>query len=368
MASKTLFEATPPFPDDLQPVAEIATISLAKLVADDASEAQTMLDACRHLGFFLLDLSRDTVGEEMIKEVDQVFEMVRETMDLSTEEKVKYSSDPPRDFRGYKAEGIMKTETGAPDRCEFYSLLQDDILGNSTVSPALPTPEPINSRSELLRSYFEHGHYALKYICRALSTQLHLPPETFWDLQAPTRSSGTMLRLIRYAPSLSPSDMRTGLLSHTDFGSITLLANVTGGLQVLNPQFQPEDEAGWQWVRPRPGCLIVNMGDAMVQWTGGILRSNMHRVKYAPGEQRLVPRYSAAILTRPYKEAAMQRLAGGRIPTVEDDEREGLVIQDEGISSLTAWEWELKKAMALKEGKDCARSRGGRELRAMDVA
>jgi non-haem dioxygenase in morphine synthesis N-terminal len=102
MASKTLFEATAPFPDDLQPIAEISTISLAKLVADDTCEAQAVLDACRQLGFFLLNLSGDTVGEEMIKEVDQVFEMVREIMDLAMEEKIQHSNDPPREFRGYE--------------------------------------------------------------------------------------------------------------------------------------------------------------------------------------------------------------------------------------------------------------------------
>lgn len=60
-----------------------------------------------------------------------------------------------------------------------------------------------------------------------------------------------------------------GLLPHTDCGSVTLLANMTDDLQVLYPGFQPKDDNGWQWVRPWPGCLIVNMGDSMVQWTGG---------------------------------------------------------------------------------------------------
>lgn len=266
----------------------------------------------------------------------------------------------------------MKTETGAPDRCEFYSLLQDDYINNndttSEPSHPLPTPAPIDSRSDLLRSYFQHGHYALRQICRALATQLQLPADTFWDLQAPTQPSGTMLRLIRYEPSLTPADMRTGLLPHTDFGSITLLANVTGGLQVLDPRFQPEDERGWQWVRPRPSCLIVNMGDAMVEWTGGVLRSNMHRVNYAPGEQRRVARYSAAILTRPHKQALMQRLRGGLIPSVEDDGDDGDDHGGDTISGLTAYEWELKKAMMLTAGKDCARSRGGREWKAVAAA
>jgi isopenicillin N synthase-like dioxygenase len=101
MASPKLFGSLPPFPDDLQPIAEMATISLARLVSGSVSEAQAVLDACRKLGFFLLDLSGDPVGEEMIKEVDAVFEIVRETMDLKLEEKEKYNQDiPNKDFRG----------------------------------------------------------------------------------------------------------------------------------------------------------------------------------------------------------------------------------------------------------------------------
>lgn len=258
----------------------------------------------------------------------------------------------------------MKTETGAPDHCEFYNVSQDDLLGQS--SAPLSNPEPITAHTHLLHSYLKHGQFVLTHILRSLESQLELPPNTFWDLQAPNRASGTILRLIRYAPSLTSADMRTGLLPHTDFGSVTLLANVLGGLQVLLPDSDPEDETSWQWVRPQPGCLIVNMGDAMVEWTGGVLRSNMHRVNYAPGDQRYVDRYAIAMLVRPYKEAPMTRLQGGRIPTLEDDQYEGIGITDDNTNSvgnLTAYEWELKKAMSLKEGTDCARSRGGRQLK-----
>lgn len=53
-----------------------------------------------------------------------------------------------------------------------------------------------------------------------------------------------MLRLILYAPRLTSGDMRTSLLPHTGYGSVTFLANVTGGLQVLNPNHRPIDEEG----------------------------------------------------------------------------------------------------------------------------
>jgi isopenicillin N synthase-like dioxygenase len=100
MASAKCSASQPAFPDDLQPIAQIATVSLAKLVAGDTGEAEAVLHACRTLGFFLLDLTGDSVGENLISEVDAVFDVVRQTMELSMEEKNKFAHDPPGDFRG----------------------------------------------------------------------------------------------------------------------------------------------------------------------------------------------------------------------------------------------------------------------------
>lgn len=111
------------------------------------------------------------------------------------------------------------------------------------------------------------------------------------------------------------------------------------GILIITPGKSPTDEDAWLWVRPQPGCLIVNLGDAMVQWTGGLLRSNVHRVYHAPGEQRFVDRYSLALLVRPGRDASMRRLMGGG---AEDEDGED--------SNLTACEWEVKKLMALVRG------------------
>jgi isopenicillin N synthase-like dioxygenase len=100
------------------------------------------------------------------------------------------------------------------------------------------------------------------------------------------------------------------MVHHTDFSTITLLANVVGGLQVLAPGKDASDLEDWFWLRPRPGCLIVNLGDAMVQWTGGLLRSNCHCINYASGDQRNVDRYSLVIPARPERNASMKRIGG----------------------------------------------------------
>jgi isopenicillin N synthase-like dioxygenase len=65
-----------------------------------------------------------------------------------------------------------------------------------------------------------------------------------------------------------------------------------------------------------------------MQWTEGLLRSNVHRINFAPGQQRFVDRYSLAILFRPEREASMRRMmCEGEAE--EESEEEG---------NLTAWE------------------------------
>ena len=56
-----------------------------------------------------------------------------------------------------------------------------------------------------------------------------------------------------------------------DVKTYSLLFNRLGGLQVL----PPGDDAKWSYVRPLQGHCVVNLGDAMVKFTAGILRSNV---------------------------------------------------------------------------------------------
>jgi isopenicillin N synthase-like dioxygenase len=160
--------------------------------------------------------------------------------------------------------------------------------------------------------------------------------------------------MIRYPPQV-PNDKRTALLPHTDYGTLTLLASPLGGLQILSNEATNtgDTESGWRYIKPQPGCVVVNVGDALVEWTGGLLHSNLHRATFAPGLQGECVRHSIAYLIRPERNVSMRRLAGGRIPAVE--------VGDAALD-LTASEWEIKKAMSLKAGVDIARSRGGTAL------
>jgi len=94
----------------------------------------------------------------------------------------------------------------------------------------------------------------------------------------------------------------------------------------------------------------------MREWTGGILKSNLHRVTYAPGEQGSCTRYSVAYLARPEGGASMKRLAlkGSLIETAEDEGEE---------VEVTADEWVFKKSVLAHLGDDPARGRDGRAVR-----
>lgn len=83
------------------------------------------------------------------------------------------------------------------------------------------------------------------------------------------------------APPQPVYDPRTALGEHTDFGSVTVLFNRLGGLHVL----PPGAEAEGCYVKPVPSHCVIDLGNAMVKFTNGLLRSNTHGVISPPGQQ-----------------------------------------------------------------------------------
>ena len=52
-------------------------------------------------------------------------------------------------------------------------------------------------------------------------------------------------------------------------------------------------------IKLRPGYALNNLGDAMVQWSGGALKNSMHRDATPLGKQAAVERYNLAYLIKP---------------------------------------------------------------------
>ena len=176
-------------------------------------------------------------------------------------------------------------------------------------------------------------------------------------------ASGDQIRFVR-APPQEVSTKGVALGEHTDFGSVTVLFNRLGGLQVRLPSglepVAPEKEgmseaeknlceAGWCYVRPLPGHAIVNLGDALVKFSSGAVRSNVHRVVAPPGRQGEEERWSLVYFCRPEDEVLLKSLVEGG---------DGAGGEEGGV---TAKEWILRRALGRREVGGWEKSGGTEE-------
>ena len=175
----------------------------------------------------------------------------------------------------------------------------------------------------------------MSLLLELLNENLNLPPSTLSNLHRLNKPSGDQVRFIRAPPlPLEESDVVLG--EHTDYGSITVLFNRVGGLQIL----PPGEDAVWCYVRPLPGHAIINLGDSMVKFTNGLLRSNIHRVVSPPGLQAGTTRYSLVYFSRPEDDVFLTRLDGSdRIPPLMPDGVE---------ETINSKDWILRRALGRR--------------------
>ncbi|KZT53565.1 oxidoreductase [Calocera cornea HHB12733] len=327
------FTDIPPFPEDLK-TAPLVTISLSRLLANDPAEAAALFQAGKNLGFFYLSLLGCPEGEELYEDAQALLQLEKDFFSLPDSEKAIADRDniPESDgFYGYKRMGtLVMDKLGTRDRHEAYNLKKDDIVGNCT---PLPAPQLIKDHLPLFSSFARNAHSLINMMLTHYTTSLGLPPGTLVDLHRLTQRSGDHVRFIRSPPGPGQSGA-----PHTDFGSLTILFNWLGGLQVQLP-----GEREWVYVRPVPGFAIVNLGDAMVKFTAGLLRSNIHRVVNPPGAQGESVRYSLVYFSRPEDEVKMGRLTGGLV-----DQQPAT---DEG-EPLNSRQWILKRGLANRATPD----------------
>ncbi|KAF2877080.1 hypothetical protein BDV95DRAFT_625136 [Massariosphaeria phaeospora] len=296
------------FPDDV-PTAPLVTLSLNKLVAEDAEEKARFFEASKSLGFFYLDMRGCAEGEELLDGANDMFDLMEEFYGLPVEEKLKYDFAAQGSYFGYKGIGAEVIDgKGTKDKNEIYNISKDDLL---SLSDRIPAPDVINNNRKGSASYVQANNKILTTLFSSLASSLKLPASSFTDLHRIASSSGCHIRFIR-APPQPISERSLSLGEHTDFGSLTILFNRIGGLQVLLP-----GTSDWVYVRPMPGCAIINLGDAMVKFSAGILRSNLHRVVAPPGRQEDMVRYSLVYFSRPEHEVKMRRLEGGLVDAIE---------------------------------------------------
>ena len=268
----------PPFPSDI-PVATISTVDLDLLEAGDGHQRDLVYKAATGYGFFYLE--NHHVDSKFM------FDLASQVFSLPLDEKMKYDMGNTGHYYGYKRSGAMIVDDkGNPDRSEFYNVSKDEVLGLGGDSNKATTPHPdvVKERFAELQRFMRACHRVVTVLLRSLGQSLGLPDGLLESLHRIDKASCDQAR-VTHAPPVGPDTISLG--DHTDFGSVTVLFNQLGGLQVLKPNTQE-----WQYVKPRPECAVINLGDAFVKMIGQRLYSAVHRVVGPPGEQSKCERHS----------------------------------------------------------------------------
>lgn len=202
----------------------------------------------------------------------------------------------------------------------------------------LPRPEPFERDREVFASFMKTAHSIVTLLLDLFNVRLGLPAGTLAALHQIDAMSGDAVRLIKALPQPVEDRVkgRITLPEHTDYGSITFVFNQLGGLQVL----PPGKDATYLYVEPLPGHMIVNIGDALVKFTNGLFRSNIHRIVAPPGAQGDFTRYSVVYFSRPDDDVQLQRLEGSdKIPPLPRDTVEEVI---------TSKDWILRRALGRR--------------------
>lgn len=279
----------PPFPEYVDTL-DLPAIDYEKLKSRDPEEEARMFDACIDLGFFRLTKPPIDPGP--------MFQLAKEVFDETDKEKSKYDMGSSGNYFGYRTIGEVILPNGQKTyRTEHFNISRDVILNSGSNLEAVKVGEdilmPLAKTIGSQKEFTIRSHDVALLILEVLESKLGLPRFALVNLHKRSSASGDQIRLTKSRgktnqheeQSASANNTDLSLGAHTDFGSVTILFNRLGGLQVLRPDLRT-----WGYVVPYPEHAIVNLGDALVRLTGGVLRSSIHRVIDAPGKQAQLDR------------------------------------------------------------------------------
>lgn len=146
-----------------------------------------------------------------------------------------------------------------------------------------PNPWPDEAKIPGFRDAVYRYHEEMKRLSMTILTgiarSLDQAPDFFENRM---RNPISIQRLLHYPPQTGIVDESIiGIGAHTDYGSLTILAqDDVGGLQVMNRD--------GQWVEGTPiaGTFVINIGDLLQRLTNDRYLANLHRVVNTSGHER----------------------------------------------------------------------------------
>ena len=278
--------------------------------------AETIDRACRELGFLLVTGHgvRDTTKAALLA-------AMRDFFSLPTIEKERIAIGRSVHHRGYVGMEAESLEGALADGGDISAYRAGDLketidsgIEHGPDHPDVRAGTPLHGPNQLpdlpgfrvaWQNYFDEVNEAHLRVQRGLALALGLEPTFFEDLDGETMLH---LRMLHYPPSdrVTPAPGQLGCGTHTDYGTVTLLADDgVGGLQVQ------QRSGEWIDVVVPDGHLVVNLGDLMAIWTNDRYVSNPHRVVNPIGRDR----YSIPLFVTPPFHARIECL-----PTCRSDD------------------------------------------------
>ena len=259
---------------------------------DRQANAKQLTEAMESVGFLYLDnvagYNKD-IEEKLHKAAEWFFKKpLGEKIKVSSK---NWNKDAQGVYRGYVP--INLEEGHLREQYEMGEKLPEDDQDRNSGNPLYePTLWPNEDGAEdpfcqLMMSHYHAMINAGMEFLRLTAIGLGLDEHIFDDRFVP--KSVSSLRIMHYptykgSNVTSKSDLNFTCEEHTDTAFVTLLVTFSyPGLEIL------KEDGQWVGVAPRPGSLVVNIGDLLSRLTGKRLKSTYHRVRDTGIERYSVP-------------------------------------------------------------------------------
>ena len=260
----------------------IASVSLKEADRDPKAFADELGQSFVDYGFAIV---RDHgIPQDLIERAEQ---LSKQFFALPEEVKRKYLIPGSGGARGYTAFGV-ETAKGAQafDLKEFWHVGRELPAGHKfrDVMADNIWPEEVPGFKETYLALYDAFDEAGVKVLRAIARFLNVDEEYFTDT---VRDGNSVMRLLHYPAQAEPTGNHIRAGAHEDINTITLLL----GAEEAGLELKTKD-GRWIPVSPKPGELVINIGDMLQRLTNGVLRSTSHRVVNPAPDRASHARYS----------------------------------------------------------------------------
>jgi isopenicillin N synthase-like dioxygenase len=260
----------------------VASVSLADADKEPEAFSEELGNSFVEYGFAIV---RDHGIRQQL--IDRAELLSKQFFALPDEVKKKYLIPGTGGARGYTAFGI-ETAKGAQafDLKEFWHVGRELAPGHKfrDVMADNIWPDEIPGFKETFLELYDAFDAAGVKVLRAIARFLKVEEEYFTDT---VRDGNSVMRLLHYPAQPEPTGNHIRAGAHEDINTITLLL----GAEEAGLELKTKD-GRWIPVSPKPGELVINIGDMLQRLTNGVLRSTSHRVVNPAPNRAAHARYS----------------------------------------------------------------------------